>query len=342
MKQPDFPAMDPIFEILLGPVKMAVLDAALELEIAGMFKGEMGSDDLARTLNIQTDPSALGYLLDAMAAMGFLEKREGKYRCTRFAERYLDPGSPMYMKRFVSRMKRMQHKNLDRIARVVCQGPPEVDRHECLDSEDIWEAAVDHLAAYQRAGMARTAADLVGAFPEFSRAKTLLDLGGGPGLVGAELVRRNPDLRGVLLDQPAVVTLAKKELEREGVLDRFSFICGDYNTVGLGGGYDIVWASHNLYYVRDRADFFEKLKAAMNPSGILFCVHEGLTGERTQPPEIVLSRLSLALEGQDVSFEWGEIAAGLKAAGFVSVQSRVSSLGNGPCELVVAVKGERS
>ena len=339
----EFPAaMDPIFDIMVGPVRMAVLEAALELKIADVLEGGgMDREEIARALGIGTSPEALGHFLDGMAAMDFLEKWSGIYRCTDFASRYLNSKSPLYMKGFVDRIKAMQHKNLTRIAEIVRTGPPKVEDCERLDSEGKWKAAVAHLAAYQRAGMARAAVDLIERHPGFPRAGTFLDLGGGPGLVGAELVKRHPGLRGVLLDQPAVVRLAEKELETEGVLGRISRIAGDYNEVDLGGGYDVVWASHNFYYVRDRAGFFDRLKAAMNPSGVLFCLHEGLTHERTRPPEIVLSRLSLALEGQDVSFDLGEIAAHLRAAGFGSVESRPLDLGGGRCELVVAVKGER-
>jgi predicted TPR repeat methyltransferase len=339
MNQHHTPSMDPLFDIMLGPVKMAVLETALELKIADVLADEMDKEALAKALNIETDPAGLGFFLDSMTAMGFLKKQSGKYRNTGFASCYLNSKSPLYMKRFVDQMKAMQHKNLGQIARIVKTGPPEVEKTELLDSEAKWEKAVAHLSAYQRAGMARIAADLVQALPEFSHARKLLDLGGGPGLIGAEMVKRHPGLEGVLLDQPAVVRLAKKELMEEGLRDRISFISGDYNEVCLGEGYDIVWASHNLYYVRDRAGFFARLKAAMSHGGVLLCLHEGLTHERTRPLSIVLSRLSLALEGQDVSFEKGEIFALLENTGFAPVESRPMDLGTGQCELVIARKG---
>ena len=55
---------------------------------------------------------------------------------------------------------------------------------------------------------------------------------------------------------------------------------------------------------------------------------------------VVLSRLSLALEGQDVSFEKGQIAALLGEAGFGRVETRSFSLGMGEGELVVARKNK--
>nr|WP_319492839.1 methyltransferase [uncultured Desulfobacter sp.] len=330
--------MDPLFDILVGPVKMAVLQAALDLKIADVLEQGMTVQAVARALDVRTDTQALGAFLDSMTAMGFLEKQNGIYRDTHFALRYLHSQSLLYMKNFVSRMKGMQHKNLDRIADIIKNGPPDVEKSEVLASEVKWEKAVSHLAAYQRAGMAKQAADLVQSLPEFKEARKLLDLGGGPGLMGAEMVRRHPNLKGVLLDQAAIVHLAEKEIRKEGLAERISFIAGDYNETDLGSGYDIVWASHNLYYVRDPQPFYTRLKRALTDKGVVICLHEGLTCERTRPAGIVLSRLSLALEGQDVSFERGQIAGYLKSAGFARVESRTVNLGVDEWELVTARK----
>nr|WP_321396371.1 methyltransferase [uncultured Desulfobacter sp.] len=339
MKQNDNDVpMDPLFDILVGPVKMAVLQAALDLNIADVLEQGMTVQAVARALDIHTGPQALVALLDSMTAMGFLEKQNGLYRATHFALRYLHSKSPLYMKKFISRMKGMQHKNLDRITDIIKNGPPDVEKSEVLACEAKWEKAVSHLAAYQRAGMAQRAADLVQALPEFKDARKLLDLGGGPGLMGAEMVRRHPTLKGVLLDQAAIVRLAEKEIQKEGLAQRISFIAGDYNETDLGSGYDIVWASHNLYYVRDPQHFYTRLRQSLTDDGVLVCLHEGLTCERTRPAGIVLSRLSLALEGQDVSFERGQIAGYLKSAGFARVESRTVNLGVDEWELVTAGK----
>jgi len=339
MKQNDNEVpMDPLFDILVGPVKMAVLDAALELKVADVLEDGMTVQAIARAMDIRIDPKGLGLFLDSMAALGFLEKQNGTYRNTGFALRYLYSKSPLYMNNFVVRMKGMQHKHLDRIADIVRNGLPEVEKSEALASEVKWEKAVAHLAAYQRAGMAHRAADLVQALPEFKKAKKLLDLGGGPGLMGAEMVRRHPSLKGVLLDQAAIVRLAEKEIRKEGLEQRISFIPGDYNETDLGYGYDIVWASHNLYYVRDPQRFYTRLRQAITDNGVVVCLHEGLTRERTRPAGIVMSRLSLALEGQDVSFEQGRIARYLKEAGFARVESQTVNLGVDEWELVTARK----
>ena len=173
--------MDPLFDILTGPVKMAVLEAALELNIADVTENAISAQGIAGALGIHTDPQGLGFFLDSMAAMGFLEKQDGTYRNTSFAQRYLHSQSPLYMKPFVTRMKSMQHKNLDRITGIIRNGPPKVEKFERLASETKWEKAVAHLAAYQRAGMAGKAADLVQARAGVQRRQKTSGPWGRPG-----------------------------------------------------------------------------------------------------------------------------------------------------------------
>ena len=144
------------------------------------------------------------------------------------------------------------------------------------------------------------------------------------------------------MDLPAVIGLARQEVEKQGMADRISFIEGDYNETELGDGYDLIWASHNLYFVKDRVAFFKRVKSALTHKGVFLCLHEGLVREQTAPADIVLMRLSSALEstgvpgGQSYTFNRGEIVSYLKQAGFDRVDSRMINLPSGGAELVVA------
>lgn len=334
-----YPPMDLIFDILAGPVKQAVLETALDLGITDILEEKMSLKDIARKLSIQTDPAGLGYFLDAMASLGFVTKKTGHYENTPFGHHFLRQKSPVCMAGLLKNMKLMQHRNLGRIEEIIRNGPPRLEEAQALTSEAKWEKAVSHLAAYQRAGMADTAAKIVSALPGFASAARILDLGCGPGIMVMEMVRRHPGLTGVLMDLPGIIRLARKEAEKEGLTARLEFIAGDYNDTDLGRAYDMIWASHNLYYVKDRNLFFRRVKDALNDTGVFLCLHEGLTEERTAPANVVLSRLSLALEDQDVSFEKGELAGCLEQAGFARVESRTLMLPAGEAELITARKG---
>ncbi|QHC33303.1 O-methyltransferase [Streptomyces sp. HF10] len=59
----------------------------------------------------------------------------------------------------------------------------------------------------------------------FSR---IADLGGGDGWFLAQVLRRHPDVRGVLMDLPRVAAAARPVLEEAGVADRVTVLPGDF------------------------------------------------------------------------------------------------------------------
>ena len=252
-----YPPMGVLFELLIAPVRWAVLEAAVALGMADILEETSDVDEIAKRAGIRTDPAGLVYFLDAMVALGLANKNRNAYSNTELAKHFLCTESPVFMGSLLTNMKPMQQKNLARIVEIVKNGPPEVPQTEVLQNEAKWERSVTHLAAYQRAGMGAICADLVEGL-DCGPIGKILDLGGGPGLIGAEILRRFPGATGVLLDLPAIIRLAQKEIEKEGMADRISCISGDYNETDLGTGYDLIWASHNLYYAKDRIPFFKQ------------------------------------------------------------------------------------
>lgn len=318
--QEGHPSIAPFFDWLLGPVRMALLDAAISLGIADILAEAGDPDEIAARL--KTHPGNTRHFLDALAALGLAEKKQGRYTNTPIASRYLRRESPTYMGGLVENLKRIQHRNLPRLTELLESGPPPVAREDRLDGDAQWKRSARDLACYQRAGMADLAADIVASLPESPKLRRMLDFGGGPGIIGLGILTRFPVMRGALADLPAVIEVAREEIEAAGMTRRVELYPGDYNTASFGSGYDLVWASHNLYYAKDLEGLLARILEALHPGGVFISFHEGLTGERTKPPFYILSRVSLALEGQDVSFEAGEIARAALDAGFLSLETR--------------------
>jgi O-methyltransferase domain/Dimerisation domain len=63
---------------------------------------------------------------------------------------------------------------------------------------------------------------------DFGSAGTVADVGGGSGSLLAGVLSRQPSLRGIVFDQPAVVEEAEPVLERAGVRDRADVVGGDF------------------------------------------------------------------------------------------------------------------
>ena len=142
----------------------------------------------------------------------------------------------------------------------------------------------------------------------------MLDLGCGPGITALYVAGMLPRLHVTLCDFAPVLDMARTEAETLGLSGRVCLKPGDFNVCDLGLGYDLVWACQSLYYASDLHAFMKKIHRALRPGGLFVSVHEGVR-EGIAPAELVLSRLSLAMEGQDVSLAHGQMAAAATAAG---------------------------
>jgi len=71
---------------------------------------------------------------------------------------------------------------------------------------------------------------------DFSRFRTVVDVGGGKGALLAAVLAAHPGMEGVLFDQPHVVSGAAAVLERAGVADRCRTVGGSFfDSVPPGG-----------------------------------------------------------------------------------------------------------
>ncbi|WP_321493650.1 class I SAM-dependent methyltransferase [uncultured Desulfobacter sp.] len=337
-----YPPLGFLFDAVVAPVKLAVMETALELDMAHILSTTSKVDEIAEKAGIQTGTAGLVCFLDAMVAIGLANKENDLYTNTDTGTHFFDKQSPVYLGRYIPNMKELVQKNLADMAEIIKTGILDTSQIRTWENESRWISAAAHLATGQRAGIAAVYADLVQELPGSDNIKKILDLGGGPGLIGAEILGRIPGATGVLIDLPAVIGTARQQIEQQGMTDRISFIAGDYNKTDLGCGYDLIWASHNLYFVKDRVSFFKRVKAALADNGRFACLHEGLVREQTAPCDIVLMRLSSALEsvnapgGHAYTFNKGEIASYLEQAGFKQIDSRMVLLPSGEAEFVTA------
>jgi SAM-dependent methyltransferase len=325
---------------LTAPVTLALLELAIDLELPDVLAragGPQGRADLAAVARALggARQEALGPVLDAMAAAGLLEKREGRYANAALADAFLRKDRPAYLGAMVQSLKAMQHRNLASLRELLFAPRPAVAGAPGLRSEEHWRRSARGLAGYQKAGIAEAMAALVAALPGAPGFRRMLDLGCGPAVTSLRMLERLPGLHLTLCDFAPVLDVAREEAGAAGLAGRVRFVPGDYNAVDFGADYDLAWACQSLYYARDLPAFLGRVFAALRPGGLFVSIHEGVHAEGTAPAELVLSRLSLALEGQDVSFARGGIAAAARGAGFVRVHAAALPMLYGEADLEI-------
>lgn len=191
----------------------------------------------------------------------------------------------------------------------------------------------------ERVGDAQQMVQIVTKLPEFSSFQKMLDLGGGPGIIGMAIVNAHPSMKGVIFDLPHVVKVAETCIKEYGMEDRMEALGGDFNRNAIGKNYDLIVTCNSLQFSQAIDPIMKKIYGALNPGGVCISMFGfGKTNERTKPETLILGLLSRALSGQDLNIDRGDIADSMVNAGFKSVSSRIITTGWGPMELDIARK----
>jgi SAM-dependent methyltransferase len=82
--------------------------------------------------------------------------------------------------------------------------------------------------AAHMASVTQLIARVVASEYDFSATRTLCDVGGGNGMMLRELLSKHAHLRGMLFEQAAVAASARESLTEAGLLDRCTFVPGNF------------------------------------------------------------------------------------------------------------------
>jgi len=227
---------------------------------------------------------------------------------------------------------------LENLTNLVKEGPPPPPETSPF-SEEMLAQGASMMANSERAGDAQLAVDIVSKLPEFQFFRKMLDLGGGPGIIGMAVVAAHPSMKGVIFDLPAVVRVAQTFIQRYEIGDRVEVLGGDFNRDPIGEGYDLILACNSLQFAQVIDSVVKKIHDALNPGGVFVSIFGfGRTHEGTKPQNPVLGMLPMTLMGQETRIDRGYVADSVLRAGFKSIRSQILNTSWGPLELDIARK----
>jgi O-methyltransferase/methyltransferase family protein len=210
---------------------------AAKLGIADLLKDSPKSCDELATATGTNAPS-LYRVLRALASLGvFAETQPNHFTLTPLAA-CLQSDVPNSFRAFVIMLGEEQYRAWGELMHSVQTGGSSFEHiygmnlYEYLaqnpESAKIFDEAMTNLSVTEIAGIA--------ASYDFSSIQTLVDVGGGEGLLIASILKSNPTLKGVLFDRPDVIERAKPFLEAEGLLERCQLAAGNFfESVPEGG-----------------------------------------------------------------------------------------------------------
>nr|QNO57428.1 hypothetical protein FKKJMMIK_00026 [Methanosarcinales archaeon ANME-1 ERB7] len=329
-------SFEELYRMLIAPIRSKLLLTSIELKVFDQLSEPRSAEAVAEALG--THPENTRLFLDGLAASDLVVKQDGLYQNTPVAQTFLVENTPTFLGPMLT-ITAQTFFALDDLPKLVKEGPPPPSPEADMGSEETWAQFASVVANGERAGIARQAPEIVSGLPEFPSFTKMLDLGGGPGLIGIAIVAAHPSMKGVIFDRPAIIKVAETFIKEYKMEDRMDVLGGDFNHDPIGEEYDLIWASSALSLAKDDMDSLtKKIYDALNPGGVFLVLHEGLTYERTKPDDMVLSMMPMALTGQDMWFDQGFIADSMLRVGFKSVRSRTLDTDWGPMDLDIGRK----
>ena len=305
-----------ISEMCRGYQRSCVLVAAAELELYDhLGQGWSSAEELAG--KIAADPRAIGVLLDALAALELLDKRQDHYQA---------PGSLrniMSTATTGSLLAMLQHqanclRSWAQLAAVVKRGQPAARQPSIRGPDADYAAFIEAMDNIARS----TAPELVRQLQPLSF-KHLLDVGGGSGSYTLAFLRAHPESKATLFDLPQVMEQARRRLQQAGLLDRVTLVPGDFHTDTLPLGADLAWVSaivHQNSREQNRR-LFERIFAAL-PSGGQILIRDFLMDDsRTAPLAGALFAINMLVNTPGGgTYTVAELSQDLSAAGFTDIR----------------------
>lgn len=306
-------APTPVAETMFGMAMSRVLIAGVKL---GLFEELAAGPVTALVLAGRRKLGIEGtrHLLDCLVALGHVWLRADRYALSRRGRRWLDPGSPTNVGRFLA-FNADQWEWWSRLEEVVATD--QSFQIHTFDAEDPrWRRYVT--AMFELARLA--APELARAVPLPAGARRILDVAGGHGWFSTAICRRHPGLGATVLDLPGSARIGREIIATAGMSDRVVHIDGDAFTHPLDGPYDGVLYLQTLRHFtpQQNLELFHRMYAALAPGGTLV-VLDYLDGT---PDAGAFVALHYYLTTGGVRYTAAELKSALSAVGFSRVRCR--------------------
>ncbi len=272
---------------------------------------------------LRVSARGLDILCRNLATAGLLVKRGGKYRTGPLARTALNAHHPDYRGGYLS-LVRTQWEDWSQLTRSVKRGRP-------VEREGPDEPAYRRRFTWAMHHRSLDVAPQVAAQVNLRRAKTFLDLGGGPGTYALAFLAKNPGLRAAVCDRAPALQVARKIAASVRQGSRLSYVPLDFMKQPIPGKWDVIWYSNvlHIYSPKQNQALFRRARKALTPQGRLIIQDAFLLDRQGLYPEetnlFAVTMLLFTEEGNTYSLS--DTATWLRQAGFG--RTRVIPLRNG-------------
>jgi hypothetical protein len=335
----DVPPAAVLLRLITARWVSAGLAAAAKLQVADhLANGARPVDEIAK--EVGAHPPFLHRLLRTLASVGvFAEDEEGRFGNTPLSS-LLRTGPDTLRALAIMTNEEPMVLAWNELVPALKTGESAFERVHHATLFDYFERNPEFARTFHEAMTARSATEVraVTAAFDFSSVDTLVDVGGGHGLLLGSILAKNPTQRGVLFDLSSVIAGAADTLDRLGVTSRCELVSGSFfERIPPGAdGYVMKHILHDWDDARS-IQILKNIHAAARANARLFVIDAVLAkGNAPHPAKVLDLQMMVATPGglERTRVEWDRL---LKSGGFELV--RVVDTGS-PVGVLEAVKVE--
>ena len=333
------PSPDHILQTGLAFWASKTLLSAVEMEVfTELAKGPEDLDSLTGRLGLHRRSSS--DFLDALVALGFLERHDGKYSNTPSTGLFLDRHKPSYIGGILEMANKRLFHHWGKLTLALRTGERQ---SEAAGSEQELFSALyadpARLKGFLRAmtGISRGANLTIASKFPWDKYKTAADCGTAQGDLIVQIALKNPHIAGTGFDLPEVAPIFEEYVEDNGLTSRVKFKPGSFFTDPLPKA-DVILMGHILHDwdLDEKRMLIRKAYEAL-PTGGAFIAYDAIIDDDRQKNTFgLLMSLNMLIETPGgFDYTGADCAGWMREAGFS--ETRVEHL-VGPDSMVIGIK----
>lgn len=296
---PAYVSPEYILNVGTGFMAAKTLLSAVELGVFTSVAARPGTlADLEARLGLH--PRASRDFLDALVALGFLDRHNGLYANTPPAARYLDARSNDYIGALLEMSNQRLYQYWNGLTDALRNGQPQNELK--TGGATLFSALATDPERHRQFLSAMTALSraanqaIADKFPwaDYTR---FVDVGTAQGGLAARIALQHPHLRGIGFDLPPAAPIFAAHVEELGVAERLRFVAGDFFEDPLPPA-DVVVMGHILHdwNLAEKKMLIRKAWACLPPGGALVVYEAMIDDARASNAQGLLMSLTMLIE----------------------------------------------
>lgn len=283
-------------------------------------------DELARRAGIPR--RTMRIIVDAMVALGLVERHDDRYQNGPVAAIYLSGRTPADLRPALKYWNRLNYQRWTQFERAVRTDTAVFGEFEFEEEEQrLYTEGVEAITAGTAQALATTY--------DFNQHRRLMDLGGGTGSFLTPILRQYRDLEATLYELPSVALLARRRLAGDPITARVQVREGDFFKDDLPNDHDAVLlcnVCHNFLPERN-LQLLRRIRDFVPTDARLLIVDFWTDSTHTQPLTAALMAGTFLLTSRGDVYSEDDVRCWLDETGWHGLERKSLA---GPASLIVA------